>query len=152
MTPKHDLVRREDRRWAELRELTGELTVEHAITDGYQPGWSIKDLLAHLACWNAQAATALEQIRLGTYRGFDRTEDEANEEWYRACRHLALDACWAELHAARARLLEELDRLPEEHLAPGTPAWSWFEGCAIRHHDDHSPRLREWLEQLEIPV
>jgi hypothetical protein len=152
MTPKHDLVRREDLRWSELRELTGELTAEQAITDGYRPGWAIKDLLAHLACWNAQAATALEQIRVGTYTGFDRTEEEADEEWYQACRDLSLGACWAELHSARARLLEELDRLPEEHLTEGAPALEWFEGCAIRHPDDHLPRLREWLEELEIPV
>lgn len=51
----------------------------------------------------------------------------------------------------RARMLEELGCLPAELLHPETTAWQWFEESGITHHDEHLPRLREWVELLEIP-
>jgi hypothetical protein len=150
-SPRGGLLQAEDAAWAELRAVIDRLTPERITRLGYQDEWSVKDLLAHMACWDAEAAQALEQIRLGTYQGWDRDEDDFNRECFEACRDLDLDDVWAQLHSSRARMLEELGCLPDEHLDRGSPAWKWFEESGITHHDEHLPRLREWVEELEIP-
>jgi hypothetical protein len=147
---KAEYVRREDRGWAELRALVDSLTPEQIVRDGYQEGWSVKDLLAHLGCWFAEAARILEQIRLGTFAGWDGDVDECNRRWYEIWRIQDLRTVWAELHSGRARFLEEWGRLPE---VDGT-AEQWFRETAWEHYDEHLPRLREWvagLNRAEIP-
>jgi hypothetical protein len=144
------LLHAEDAAWAELRRLTDRLTQEKTVMVGYRNDWSVKDLLAHLACWEAEAAQILEQLRLGTYSDWDRDEDEFVTDCYETCRDLDLDTVWAQLHSSRARMLEELGRLPAELLRHGSEAWRWVEGTGVTHIHEHLPRLREWVEQLEI--
>jgi hypothetical protein len=141
-----ELIREEDQAWAELREVVEGLPADAALEDGYQPDWSVKDLLAHLACWMAEAAQALQQMRLGTYRTVELDEDEMNARFYEACRDLDLHDVWAQLHSARGRMLEELDLLPEGRL--DKHAVSWFRDNGAEHYREHLPRLREWVGDL----
>jgi hypothetical protein len=141
-----ELIREEDQAWAELREVVEGLPADAALEDGYQPDWSVKDLLAHLACWMAEAAQALQQMRLGTYRTVELDEDEMNARFYEACRDLDLHDVWAQLHSARGRMLEELDLLPEDRL--DKHAVSWFRDNGAEHYREHIPRLREWVGDL----
>lgn len=145
------LLQAEDAAWAEFRTLTQRLSHEQTTQVGYQHDWSVKDLLAHMGCWDAGAAQVLEQLRLGTYQAWDRNVDEFNRECFETCRDLDLNTVWAQLHSARGRMLEELGCLPGELLDLGSTAWEWFEESGITHHDEHLPRLREWVELLEIP-
>jgi hypothetical protein len=144
---KGELIREEDEAWAELRGSLAPLGPELMLEDGYHPDWSVKDLLAHLACWLAEAAQALQQIRLGTYRREELDEDEMNRRFWEACRDLDLHDVWAQLHSARGRMLEELDLLPEDRL--DDHAAGWFRESGAEHYRDHLPRLREWLVGLE---
>jgi hypothetical protein len=143
---KDELIREEDEAWAELRALVRGLPDDLVLEDGYQPDWSVKDLLAHLACWMAEAAQALQQMRLGTYRREDLDEDEMNARFYEACRDLDLHDVWAQLHSARGRMLEELDLLPEDRLDEHAAAW--FRDSGAEHHREHLPRLHLWLAEL----
>jgi hypothetical protein len=145
---KDELIREEDEAWAELRALVRGLPDDLVLEDGYQPDWSVKDLLAHLACWMAEAAQALQQMRLGTYRREDLDEDEMNARFYEACRDLDLHDVWAQLHSARGRMLEELDLLPEDRLDEHAAAW--FRDSGAEHYREHLPRLRQWLDELGV--
>ena len=146
-----ELLQAEDASWAEFRAITGRLNPEQMGRPGYQDEWSVKDLLAHMACWDAEAAQVLEQLRIGTYRAWEQAVDEFNRECYEACRDLDLDTVWAQLHSSRARMLEELGCLPEDLLEKGSTAWEWFAESGITHHEEHLPRLRDWVDLLEIP-
>jgi hypothetical protein len=143
---KPDLIREEDEAWAELRSLVDPLGPDLLLEDGYHPDWSVKDLLAHLAAWIAEAAQALQQMRLGTYRRQELDEDEMNRAFYEAFRDLDLHDVWTQLHSSRGRMLEELDLLPEEALDEHAAAW--FRESGAEHYREHLPRLREWLEEL----
>jgi hypothetical protein len=140
---KRELVQEDDRGWAQLRALADPLGAKQLTRDGYYSDWSIKDLLAHMGCWMAEAATRLEQIRMGTYRRDGRDIDAINRRWYEEWREADLRLVWSELYSGRARMLEEWDRLPEVTAA----AEEWFDDCA-GHYDEHLPRLREWVEEL----
>jgi hypothetical protein len=146
-----ELVRAEDERFAELRDLVHSLNPAQVQERGYTEEWSVRDMLAHLACWCAEAARRLEQLRLGTYdldrdgeRAFNRDIDRINREFHEACRDLSLDDVRAEWAASRFRMLQEWDDLPE--LTPRAQAW--FRTSGPEHYDEHLPRLREWVAEL----
>jgi hypothetical protein len=143
---KDDLLRREDRAWAELHDLLDQLSPEELQEDGYYPDWSVKDLMAHYGDWMAMAATMLERMRLGTYTGWDEDTDALNREWHQTWREADLDAVTSHLHAARARMLEEWDLLPPNRV--DDEAREWFLESSAGHNDEHVPRLREWIGEL----
>jgi hypothetical protein len=143
---KAELLRLEDQAWAEFRSLIDGLTDEQLGMDGYYPEWSVKDLMAHYASWMAESARMLEQIRLGSYTAWDQDVDACNADWYASWRELNLGAVKAHLHASRARMLEEWDRLSPDQV--DGPATEWFRDSGIDHNDDHVPRLREWVVEL----
>jgi Mycothiol maleylpyruvate isomerase N-terminal domain len=143
---KAELLHLEDQAWTEFRSLIDALSDEELTLDGYYPEWSVKDLMAHYASWMAESARVLEQIRLGSYTTWDQDVDACNADWYASWRELDLGAVKAHLHASRARLLEEWDRLPPELL--DDKAIEWFRDSGIDHNGDHVPRLREWVAEL----
>lgn len=143
---KAELVRREDAAWSELQELLGRLSQEEIELEGYYPGWSVKDLVAHYGDWMAEAATMLERKRLGTSTKWDGDTDALNREWYEAWREADLRAVTAHLHAARARMLEEWGRLPADRV--DADAEEWFMDSSAGHNREHLPRLREWISEL----
>jgi hypothetical protein len=122
------------------------LSREQLVQDGYYPDWSVKDLLAHLGCWFAEAARILGQVRLRTYGGWDQDTDECNRRWYETWREQDLDAVWAELYSGRARFLEEWDLLPADRV--DDTAERWFRESGWEHYEEHLPRLREWVREL----
>lgn len=143
---KAKLIREEDAAWAEFRAEIDKLTPEQMAVDGYYPEWSVKDLTAHMACWMAESARVLEQIRNGTYAGWAQDVDGSNARWYQVWRDQELRIVWAELYAARARMLEEWDRLPADLV--DDRAVQCFRESGVEHNDDHLPRLREWIAEL----
>jgi Mycothiol maleylpyruvate isomerase N-terminal domain len=141
---KRERLEAEDRGWVELRSLVDRLTPEWMARDGYYEDWSVKDLLAHLGCWMAEAATVLEQIRWDTFDGWEPDVDGLNATWYEIWRDQDLPVVWAELHSARARMLQEWDGLPEVTER----ADEWFRESGEEHYAEHLPRLGEWVREL----
>jgi hypothetical protein len=141
---KRDRIEAEDRGWAELRALVDPLGPEQLVRDGYYQDWSVKDLLAHLGCWMAEAVLVLEQLRVGTFNGWEPDVEALNALWYDTWRDQDVRTVWAELHSARARMLEEWDRLPEVSEI----ADEWFRESGGEHYDEHLPRLRDWVSEL----
>ena len=143
---KADMVRDEDAAWARFEAVIESLTREQIAEAGYYPaeGWSVKDLIAHVGSWMAEAALMLERMRFGTYRADARDTDDLNKEFFEANRDLPLDVVRAECQSARIRILQEWDALQD--LTPD--AVEWFEESAARHCAEHQPRLEEWAAEL----
>ena len=141
---KRELLQRDDAAWAELRSLIDGLTPEETVEPGYNEDWSVKDLIAHIGSWFAETATMLEQMRMGTYTRERIDVDGLNERWVETWRDQELPVIKAELLAARARMLEEWDRLPEVDAE----AKRWFSESTVEHYQEHLPRLRDWIAQL----
>jgi hypothetical protein len=135
----------EDARWAELIGIAESLAPEHLDEPGYfAEGWSVKDLLAHLASWQAEAGQVLEQIRYGTFDDPPIDVDEMNRRFYEANKDLPVGVVRAELWSSRNRMLSELSALPE--LTP--KAVEWFEESGAKHYEEHLPALRTWADTL----
>jgi hypothetical protein len=145
MDRKQELIQREDERWHELHGLVHRLSDEQIGFPELNPdGWSVKDMLWHLGCWAAEAANALEQIRMGTFEDPERDTDELNAGFLEMGRQMDLDTVKTEMTSARTRALQEWGSLPQV-----TPqAEEWFYESGAEHYDDHLPELRSLVEKL----
>jgi hypothetical protein len=141
---KRELLQKDDAGWADFRSLIDGLTPEEIEMAGYNGEWSVKDLMAHVGSWFAEAAVMLEQMRMGTYARERLDVDGLNKEWFETWRDKDMSMVKSELMSARSRMLEEWDRLPEVD----DEARRWFYESTAEHYDEHVPRLREWVSEL----
>jgi hypothetical protein len=138
-------MRREEAGWVQLNALVHGLSAEQLTTAGKSAdGWSIKDVMWHIAAWSAEAASQLERMRAGT---FDPTEvqdtQSLNDAWLEVSKGLELATVKAEWYSARTMMVErfgEDTRLPAE-------ANEWFDEAGALHYAEHLPDLREWVER-----
>jgi hypothetical protein len=122
------------------------LTPEECLEPGYyrDPDWTVRDVVAHLGTWLAEAQAQFERMKAGTYDGHDVDIDALNAEFLDAMAGQPWDVAWVQANAARTRMLEEwygLGELSDE------AAW-WIDKCAAEHFAEHLGRLREWTTEL----
>jgi hypothetical protein len=142
---RRELAAAEEAGWCELLDLVSPLTPAQLEEPGYSPdGWSVKDLVAHIGAWQAEAAQVLQQIHYGTYRSGRWDVDALNWQFYEANKDLPLSVVRAECGASRNRMLVEWSELPQ--VTPD--AEEWFRESGPEHYAEHLPRLREWIEAL----
>ena len=62
-------IEAERRGWYEVADLVRSLTPAECLEPGYyhDPDWTVRDVVAHLGTWLAEAEVQLEQINAGTY-------------------------------------------------------------------------------------
>ena len=145
MERKRELCQQEDAAWAELWQILDSLSPEQIERPGYfDEGWSVKDLMTHIACWQAETVQILEQIRFDTFDHASVDVDEMNRRFSEATRDFTVDLAWAELWSARTRMLQEWSALP--HVT--SDAEEWFFESGANHYAEHLPRLRRWAEEL----
>jgi hypothetical protein len=141
-----ELLRAEELGWRELNQLVASLSDEQLQAPGYTPdGWSVKDMMWHVACWSADCARALDQMRAGTFTGstIDEDTETVNRRWFAWSRELDLETVRAEWHAARATMVE---RFAQDELTPD--ADEWFDETGPIHYAKHLADLRRWVEEL----
>jgi hypothetical protein len=145
--PKQELIRDEDEGWAELHSLLDQLGHEGMGRPGLTEDWCVKDMVGHLACWWAEAASRLERMRMGTYEPEKLDIDAMNRRFYESMSDVDAHTVLAEIHASRNRALEELGALHEV-----TPeAREWFFESGPQHYRDHLPDLRRFVETTTTP-
>ncbi len=135
------LLDEEDVRWRELGAEIERRSGEELAVPGVTPdGWSVKDVMFHIAAWAADCATQLERMRRGTWERPDEDVERQNREWFELSRTMELDVVRAELAASRTRMVAEFGSLPQ--VTPD--AWEWFEESGPLHYEAHLRDLRSW--------
>ena len=68
------------------------------LEPGYHrdPDWTVRDVVAHLGTWLAQAEIQFERIRAGTYEGHDIEVDGLNAAFLEAMRAQPWDVAWVQ--------------------------------------------------------
>lgn len=144
MGRREELLLAEDLGWRALNELVDALSDEQLVEPGTVPsGWSVKDVMWHVACWSADCVRALDQMRAGTFTGstIDEGTDAVNDRWFRQSQQLDLETVRAEWYASRTMMVE---RFTQAALTPD--ADEWFEEAGPLHHAKHLADLRGWVE------
>ena len=145
MTTKRELLEAEDVGWGTMCGLLQSFDPTQVEQPGYTEEWSVKDLMAHIGGWAAETVQVLEQVRYDTFKPFKYDVDEWNKVFVEANRDQPATVVRAEMAAARNRMLDEFNRLPE--LTP--VAEEWFRESGPAHYDEHLPRLQEWAGELK---
>jgi hypothetical protein len=117
-----------------------------------QAAWSVRDVLVHIAAWEAEGARRLALIARGAgdrIVWYDTTAelDAFNTRVVRAARRRGPEAVMRRLAAARARLLAGLRRLPAAALADpahARPVTRWLREFAWTHEGAHRREIRAW--------
>lgn len=141
-----------------LEDAISALTDEQLTTASLEGGWAPKDLLAHLAFWEAsmldrlRRAAAGEQIaRLAsTPEEATRVIDERNERAFQEWRTRSLSDVRAVFTASYRDVLETLQGLSDEQIfgadgiskGLGYPAIELIAGDTYEHYREHGDTMR----------
>lgn len=141
--PEIDL---EHARWSEIRALLGLLSAEERLVPGYfrDPDWSVKDLVAHLGVWLAEAATQLTDIAANAYAPHDLAVDARNAASLATWQDEPWDAVWSLATGARATMLQHWFAL----RVTSDAADLWVRKAGAEHYGEHLPPLRAWVAEL----
>ena len=132
--------------WYELADLVRSLTPAECLEPGYyrDPDWTVRDVVAHLGTWLAEAEVQFERMSAGTYEGHDVDVDALNAALLEAMEDQPWEIAWVQANAGRSRMIQEWYGLRE---ADGEAAW-WIRKSATDHFAKHLERLREWVAEL----
>jgi Mycothiol maleylpyruvate isomerase N-terminal domain len=132
--------------WYQVLELVRSLTPNECLEPGYQrdPDWTVRDVVAHLGTWLAEAQGQLERMEAGTYEGHDIDIDGLNATLLVAMRDQPWDVAWVQANAGRTRMVQQWFTLDE----PNDEAAWWIRKSGGDHYDEHLGRLREWTAEL----
>jgi hypothetical protein len=133
-------------RWSELVGLIGMLSSDELLAPGYfrDPDWSVKDLVAHLRAWLAEAASQLASVAARSYQPQDVDIDARNAEALEVARRESWESVWTGATMARAQMLQAWFSLRE----PSESANRWVRKAGAEHYGEHLDRLREWVGEL----
>jgi hypothetical protein len=144
---------------AKLTAAVEGLPEEAILEPGVIGNWSVKDILAHLSRWEAEAVKLMWQARQGlnpsTILNSPDPVDEVNERWWREDQKRPLDRILADYHGVRQQTIRRLDFFTDEDLnnparypwLEGDPLWKWIASESYQHEEQHLGALITWREQ-----
>lgn len=124
---------------------------------GVVEGWSMKDLLGHVAFWASKAAHDLDALTRGRPEEIEAPDDEQaldawNDREYKRRKDLPLTAVRAEFEQSFAAAKRALAAVPEDVLwqeVMDSPQAVRFREDTYNHYHEHSAHVKAWIRQLD---
>jgi hypothetical protein len=145
MSSKKELLDEEDRLWRELCARFESVPETAWERPGATGDWTPKDVMAHVACWHAEATQQFERFHTTGDKPWWPDVDTFNAEAHEKCRDMTLHEVQAMSGAARHRFREEMARL-EDPIHEKTERA--IVGCGSRHYEEHLPELDAFLKSV----
>lgn len=142
MLTRQGLLDLEDKGWRALCERFNKLGPDGWLRPGAAGEWSPRDVLAHVACWHAEAAMQFERNRTTGEKVWWPDVEEFNADAHERCRDMTLHDVQVMSGAAHHRFREEVNQLEQpvsEKIA------RWVRGCADAHYEEHIAMLDAFL-------
>lgn len=149
MSISHEaIIEKIENSYNELVRLYRSVPVTHLIESSLSNGWSVKDLLAHLAAWEWRCASLLEASHVtdGPLQAnpdviaLNREIQKEREEW-------SWEEVEYDLRAAHQTLLETIRQLPADRLNSKSVQTAIAEET-WEHYAEHLPDLQRWHKQV----
>lgn len=141
MDRRTELADREAEVWAEFEAALSAIPEDRWELEGIVPGWSVKDLVRHVAGWLEDCVTQLGRIRDGTFEEPDDSPpvvDARNEGFAQQARGMTTSQIRSGLLSAHEQVRARWAELPEiDDLAVER-----FVGETTEHYEEHLPDLR----------
>ena len=147
------MVAKVEAAWAAFHESYAGLSDNDLMIAGVTGAWSIRDLIAHVTWWDAEAITHLPLVLDGgtpprysvTYGGIDAFNAMKTEEK----RGLSLAEVRAEAEATHARLIAYLRSVPPDRLAGNAKFTHRLRLDTYGHYPIHTADIQRWRERNE---
>ena len=122
---------------------------------GVMGEWSVKDLLGHMAMWEARLVMLLYTLERGVEPKLPRGQAQVakiNAESFAEQRERPLERVLSDFHAVHAQLLKRLEAVKERDLADAK-RYKWLEGDTLEklvaantfeHYAEHRPMIEMW--------
>ena len=139
-------VELERSRWKAITAFVELLSADERLAPGYyrDADWSVKDLIAHLGAWMAEARVQLLDIAARSYVPHEVDVEERNAASLAATKAEPWEQVWARTNGARAWMLEAWFELH----GPDEAANQWIRKAGAEHYGEHLGRLRDWVTEV----
>ena len=132
----------------EIIRLYWSVPVTAVLESSLPNGWSVKDVLAHIAAWEWRCASLLEASHdTKALLKAQPDVDALNREFYEERKEWGCEEVEYDFRAAHQTLLDAIRQLPPQQLADEfvqrTIADETWE-----HYDEHLEDLRQWHQRL----
>jgi hypothetical protein len=142
------LLNRVDRAWVSFQESYAGLPEPELLRSGVTGRWSVRDIIAHVTWWEEEALTHLPLLLAGErpprysvrYGGIDAFNAWMTERK----KGLALADVLREQDQTHRRLIELIERVPEDQIRPEA-RWRrrlWLD--TYGHYPNHAAAIRKW--------
>lgn len=123
-------------------------------------GWTIKDLLAHIAFWDGFHTNRMQMVSDGRIAEITEVGDEADMDAFNAKlladhKQIPLEQAFAMLHKERGGFMQLLKRTSDAELQRQIRLpWGWrthrrvWAKWRYLHDMDHAQQIRDWRETL----
>jgi hypothetical protein len=140
-------------------ELIDDIQDEAFEEPGVNGAWSLKDVLAHLARWEAELVKLLWQISQGqapTSAHFSGISiDKLNDKWLSEMHARGMPMVLEDFHSVRNQTMRRIEDFSDEELndekryrwLEGRPLWTWIADDSYEHESEHSRQIKAWKDQ-----
>jgi len=154
---KADIEREMLHAWEALGSAVDSFSEAEMDQDGVIEGWSVKDLLGHIAFWADKAAADLQAVAAGKDEdvatpGSEEAVDEWNERERKARAGRPLADVREEWLESFQKAMDALAAFPADRLqqkVKGSTVLERFAGDTYEHYREHFGDLSAWRRQME---
>ena len=148
------LLRRLDAAWGAFKASYAGLSDAYLMKPGVAGDWSVRDILAHVSTWEEEALTHLPLILEGgtpprysvRYGGIDAFNARMTEQKA----SLSLAAVRRQLDETHRRLIDVVQRAPEDQLSRETRFRRRLRLDTYSHYPQHAEAIRQWRRNVLV--
>ena len=148
------LLRRLDAAWGAFKASYAGLSDAYLMKPGVAGDWSVRDILAHVSTWEEEALTHLPLILEGgtpprysvRYGGIDAFNARMTEQKA----DLSLAAVRRQLDETHRRLIDFVQRAPENQLSRETRFRRRLRLDTYGHYPQHAEAIRQWRRKTLV--
>lgn len=149
---KQQLLDKLENAWADLQASFAGLSEAQMTQPGVTGDWSVKDILAHVTTWEEEALRMLPLILDGQtpprYADLYGGLNAFNAQMSAQKRDLPLAEVLAQLDATHHRLIEVVQRAPDDQITRETRFRRRLRLDTYSHYPEHARAIRAWRERL----
>lgn len=113
------------------------------------PGWSVKDVMNHIAAWQEAALRIIPRLVAGQPATLGAGTERFNAEQQAADRQRTLRATKRRLNQARRDLLALLDTVPDDVLLDQSTRVNWWVRYTLHaHYGEHIWELDQFRQRI----
>jgi hypothetical protein len=148
---RSQLLKRVDKAWKAFKASYAGLSDEKLMQPDVTGDWSVKDIIAHVTCWEEEALTNLPIILAGEkppkysdkYGGIDSFNAQMTAQAHK----LSLSEVLQRQEETHRRLIEFIQRAPEDQITTETRFRRRLRLDTYRHYPEHTEAIWKWRQR-----